>query len=298
MRVTFLYAHPVISPSLSFSSLSHCAARQMPNNNGGTSSSTLTRSVRSCNCCPYGYHIDLDFVRYCEALANAKPSEEELQRRDRRRSRKSMEFMLGFESLFGNDWQAESRVQPKLTEVSLLGGAQAAPLIFWQLRSRLTCHLFALHRRHMKVNRIRLALAQKSGKRRAIGHARRRCHASATATTTTITAGMRLVVSRPTAQPPPPAPRCVVASRAMRVSISHTNTTTAATIMDNMWRLHVPQTVRRRRGPFFTRHWTRCAVILNAHWNAPPRSDARRARIATMALPMAPPPPWIATTIA
>lgn len=120
MRVTFLYAHPV---SLSFSSLSPGAARQMPDNNGGTPSSTLTRSVRSCNCCPYGYHIDLDFVRYCEALANAKPSEEELQRRDRRRSRKSMEFMLGFESLFGNDWQAESRVQPKLTEVSLLGSA-------------------------------------------------------------------------------------------------------------------------------------------------------------------------------
>ncbi|KAH8410863.1 hypothetical protein KR222_002613 [Zaprionus bogoriensis] len=93
-------------------------ARQMPGSNNGTPSSTLTRSVRSCNCCPYGYHIDLDFVRYCEALANAKPSEEELQRRDRRRSRKSMEFMLGFESLFGGDWQAESRVQPKLTEAA------------------------------------------------------------------------------------------------------------------------------------------------------------------------------------
>ncbi|XP_064552120.1 KN motif and ankyrin repeat domain-containing protein 2 isoform X2 [Drosophila montana] len=92
------------------------ATRQVAGN--GTPSSTLTRSVRSCNCCPYGYHIDLDFVRYCEALANAKPSEEELQRRDRRRSRKSMEFMLGFESLFGSDWQAESRVQPKLTEAA------------------------------------------------------------------------------------------------------------------------------------------------------------------------------------
>ncbi|XP_023175445.2 KN motif and ankyrin repeat domain-containing protein 2 isoform X3 [Drosophila hydei] len=93
-------------------------ARQLPGSNNGTPSSTLTRSVRSCNCCPYGYHIDLDFVRYCEALANAKPSEEELQRRDRRRSRKSMEFMLGFESLFGSDWQAESRVQPKLIEAA------------------------------------------------------------------------------------------------------------------------------------------------------------------------------------
>jgi len=104
--------------SFSFS-LPLSAARQIPGNNNGTPSSSLTSSVRSCNCCPYGYHIDLDFVRYCEVLANAKPSEEELQRRDRRRSRKSMEFMLGFESLFGGDWQAESRVQPKLAEVSL-----------------------------------------------------------------------------------------------------------------------------------------------------------------------------------
>ncbi|XP_017040624.1 KN motif and ankyrin repeat domain-containing protein 2 isoform X3 [Drosophila ficusphila] len=78
----------------------------------------MSRSVRSCNCCPYGYHIDLDFVRYCEALAHEKPSEEEQRRRDRRRSRKSMEFMLGFESLFGGDWQAESRVQGKLSEAS------------------------------------------------------------------------------------------------------------------------------------------------------------------------------------
>ncbi|KAH8321522.1 hypothetical protein KR074_007534, partial [Drosophila pseudoananassae] len=89
---------------------------------GGPSSSAtpaaMSRSVRSCSCCPYGYHIDLDFVRYCEALAQAKPSEEEQRRRDRRRSRKSMEFMLGFESLFGGDWQAESRVQGKLTEAA------------------------------------------------------------------------------------------------------------------------------------------------------------------------------------
>ncbi|KAH8277643.1 hypothetical protein KR018_002827, partial [Drosophila ironensis] len=83
-----------------------------------SSPSGMSRSVRSCSCCPYGYHIDLDFVRYCEALANAKPSEEEQRRRDRRRSRKSMEFMLGFESLFGADWQAQNRVQDKLPEAA------------------------------------------------------------------------------------------------------------------------------------------------------------------------------------
>uniref|UniRef100_A0A1A9ZPH7 Uncharacterized protein n=1 Tax=Glossina pallidipes TaxID=7398 RepID=A0A1A9ZPH7_GLOPL len=72
-------------------------------------------NVRSCNCCPYGYHIDLDFVRYCEALANAKPSEEELQRRSRRRSRKSMEVMLGLDSLF-DQWDAIDK-QQTLTEL-------------------------------------------------------------------------------------------------------------------------------------------------------------------------------------
>ncbi|XP_053967563.1 uncharacterized protein LOC128868944 isoform X3 [Anastrepha ludens] len=67
-------------------------------------------NVRNCNCCPYGYHIDLDFVRYCESLANARPSEEELQRRSRRRSRKSMEFMLGLDEMF-EQWDAAARVQ-------------------------------------------------------------------------------------------------------------------------------------------------------------------------------------------
>lgn len=125
---------------------SHCfslflsAARQFPGSDSGTPNSTLTRSVRSCNCCPYGYHIDLDFVRYCEALANAKPSEEELQRRDRRRSRKSMEFMLGFESLFGSDWQPEGRVQPKLIEVSRIWWA----LICGQIKARRISHLINL----------------------------------------------------------------------------------------------------------------------------------------------------------
>ncbi|XP_037955774.1 KN motif and ankyrin repeat domain-containing protein 1 isoform X2 [Teleopsis dalmanni] len=75
-----------------------------------------TANVRSCDCCPYGYHIDLDFVRYCESLANAKPSEEELRRRANRRSRISMEFMLGMESLF-EQWDAADRVQavPEVT---------------------------------------------------------------------------------------------------------------------------------------------------------------------------------------
>lgn len=34
-------------------------------------SSTTKNGCSSCNCCPYGYHIDVDFVRYCEALLAA-----------------------------------------------------------------------------------------------------------------------------------------------------------------------------------------------------------------------------------
>lgn len=53
---------------------------------------------KRCDCCPYGYHIDLDFIRYCEQLAlNAKqPSDDQMQRRNLRRQRKSMDVMLGF----------------------------------------------------------------------------------------------------------------------------------------------------------------------------------------------------------
>ncbi|CAD7012820.1 unnamed protein product [Ceratitis capitata] len=78
--------------------------------NPAVASAAAAANVRNCNCCPYGYHIDLDFVRYCESLANAKPSEEELRRRSRRRSRKSMEFMLGLDAMF-EQWDAAARVQ-------------------------------------------------------------------------------------------------------------------------------------------------------------------------------------------
>lgn len=52
----------------------------------------------NCSCCPYGYHIDIDFVRYCEAVAHAELSDGQRQRRYRRRQTKSMEVMLGLES--------------------------------------------------------------------------------------------------------------------------------------------------------------------------------------------------------
>lgn len=65
-----------------------------------------------CHCCPYGYHIDLDFVRYCEVLANSVTSEGERIRRDRRRQRKSMEVMLGFEHLQQQQQQQQHSIQP------------------------------------------------------------------------------------------------------------------------------------------------------------------------------------------
>lgn len=55
------------------------------------------KNLQNCQCCPYGYHMDLDFVRYCEQLANSTLSDGQRQRRDRRRQRKSMEVMLGLE---------------------------------------------------------------------------------------------------------------------------------------------------------------------------------------------------------
>ncbi|CAH1158574.1 unnamed protein product [Phyllotreta striolata] len=50
-----------------------------------------------CNCCPYGYHIDLDFVRYCESISKETDNRTGSiqRRRDRRRQRQSMEVLLG-----------------------------------------------------------------------------------------------------------------------------------------------------------------------------------------------------------
>lgn len=51
----------------------------------------------NCACCPYGYHIDLDFIKYCEQLNNSSPTEGQLRRKSRRRQRQSMEVMLGLQ---------------------------------------------------------------------------------------------------------------------------------------------------------------------------------------------------------
>ncbi|KAK0075695.1 hypothetical protein PV326_011361, partial [Microctonus aethiopoides] len=54
-----------------------------------------------CSCCPYGYHIDLDFVKYCEAVAAGSADKNTIDRRkkrERRRQCQSMEILLGLVS--------------------------------------------------------------------------------------------------------------------------------------------------------------------------------------------------------
>lgn len=65
----------------------------------------ISNPVRpTCSCCPYGYHIDLDFVRYCEAIAAKRNenrlSDERRKKKERRRQCQSMEFLLGLVSSF------------------------------------------------------------------------------------------------------------------------------------------------------------------------------------------------------
>lgn len=51
---------------------------------------------------PYGYQIDLDFIKYCENLTQLDPTDAEIQRRQRRRQRQSMEVMLGIQMQMQN----------------------------------------------------------------------------------------------------------------------------------------------------------------------------------------------------
>ncbi|KAG1685801.1 KN motif and ankyrin repeat domain-containing protein 1 [Nymphon striatum] len=50
-----------------------------------------------CDCCPYGYHIDLDFVRYCESVASGEYLRQLKElKKCRRRQRKSMEAYVNY----------------------------------------------------------------------------------------------------------------------------------------------------------------------------------------------------------
>lgn len=48
-----------------------------------------------CTCCPYGYHIDLDFLNFCENMSNGSTLRQLKQiKRNKKNLRKSMEFYL------------------------------------------------------------------------------------------------------------------------------------------------------------------------------------------------------------
>lgn len=87
-----------------FRSLSPLKADGGPS--GANSHESRAHNGRSgrCHCCPYGYHIDLDFVRYCDMLTqgskNDSPTLRQLKKlkRARRRQTKSMEVLLGLTS--------------------------------------------------------------------------------------------------------------------------------------------------------------------------------------------------------
>ncbi|KAK1131522.1 hypothetical protein K0M31_017799 [Melipona bicolor] len=72
------------------------------NGNVGTQAFVSGSTGSKCLCCPYGYHIDLDFVRYCEAVAAGsagdRSSIERRKKRERRRQCQSMEVLLGLVS--------------------------------------------------------------------------------------------------------------------------------------------------------------------------------------------------------
>ncbi|CAH2007938.1 unnamed protein product [Acanthoscelides obtectus] len=78
-----------------------------------------------CSCCPYGYHIDLDFVRYCESISKEADSRTGSikRRKDRRRQRQSMEVLLGLAPpiitpLEQNYQVIEEKNSPNITKTS------------------------------------------------------------------------------------------------------------------------------------------------------------------------------------
>lgn len=102
----FLSSDPLMSPTLAFRFYdkdvdTFCDTSIKPYGTAETNRPTTITNpskLKKCTCCPYGYHIDLDFIRYCEELAkNGKqPTNKQLERRNKRRQRKSLEVMLGF----------------------------------------------------------------------------------------------------------------------------------------------------------------------------------------------------------
>ena len=68
----------------------------LPDDNIGTQSdSSQVTSDGRCTCCPYGYHVDLDFLKYCDSLSNGNYLRNLKKiERNKRKLRKSMEVFL------------------------------------------------------------------------------------------------------------------------------------------------------------------------------------------------------------
>ena len=57
-----------------------------------------------CTCCPYGYHIDLDFLNFCENMTNGSTLKQLKQiKRNKKNLRKSMEFYLQQQEAAGEE---------------------------------------------------------------------------------------------------------------------------------------------------------------------------------------------------
>lgn len=95
-------------------------------------SSAVTHPINpACLILPYGYQIDLDFIKYCENLTQPDPSEAELQRRQKRRQRQSMEVMLGIQmemqnqmDQLGEFWNKQPPEPPPRTHSHTVSPAQ------------------------------------------------------------------------------------------------------------------------------------------------------------------------------
>lgn len=98
------------------SSNRHRSPSKMTVGGGGGGGGSMTAFPR-CSCCPYGYHIDLDFINYCQSLGKADPSPGQKLRRDRRKARQSMEIMLGFQQQQQLD---TLQMLPKVGEVRIV----------------------------------------------------------------------------------------------------------------------------------------------------------------------------------
>lgn len=107
-------------------------------------SPTSQSKLKKCECCPYGFHIDLDFIRYCEELAaNGKsPSSKQIDRRNKRRQRKSMEVMLGFEEQWILNYENDLQASKHKPHFQTLYEVSANSLIVLQVQKKHCLQIF------------------------------------------------------------------------------------------------------------------------------------------------------------